>query len=171
MDITTHPTITTGRWLLLAAAGLGMLVLGLVWDAAMHAADPTLAAEEGPLTLTNPSHPDRVAQIVANLIDNARRYAATTVTVRVATDPHPTIEVADDGPGVPPRERSAMLPQVAGASRTAARSAPGSGVGLAIVAELAAAMGAKLSVTNSPPRRCPVRGEFPNARTTMMAPS
>lgn len=53
---TTPTTNITGRWLLLAAAGLGMLVLGLFWDATMHASDPRLAAEEGPLTLANPSH-------------------------------------------------------------------------------------------------------------------
>ncbi len=47
--------------------------------------------------------PDRLGQIVANLVENAIRYAATTV--RVSTTPEPStvaVRVADDGPGIAP---------------------------------------------------------------------
>ncbi|HEY4790309.1 MAG TPA: hypothetical protein VIJ05_03120, partial [Actinomycetes bacterium] len=44
------------RMVLVGAGGLVLLVVGLAWDAVLHARDPGLAAEEGVLTLSNPGH-------------------------------------------------------------------------------------------------------------------
>lgn len=41
---------------LVVAAGLGLVIAGLVADVVMHTADPMLAAAEGPLDLRNPAH-------------------------------------------------------------------------------------------------------------------
>lgn len=44
--------------------------------------------------------PDAVRDVVANLLDNARRFARTTITVSLATQPDGVeIRVGDDGPG------------------------------------------------------------------------
>ena len=53
-----EPTTTRDlkRWLLVTAGGIVLVGAGLAWDAAQHASDPDLAAREGPLALTNPSH-------------------------------------------------------------------------------------------------------------------
>ncbi|HEX8133180.1 MAG TPA: hypothetical protein VF880_07100, partial [Actinomycetes bacterium] len=40
------------RAVLVGAGGRVLLVLGLAWDAVLHARDPGLAAEEGPFTLS-----------------------------------------------------------------------------------------------------------------------
>ena len=50
--------------------------------------------------------PDRVAQIVANLVENALKYARRRITVTVAADGRHevTIRVVDDGPGIDPGE-------------------------------------------------------------------
>jgi two-component system sensor histidine kinase BaeS len=93
----------------------------------------------GPLTAT--ADPDRVAQVIANLVENALRYARREVRV-VATSNGgpPSLSVEDDGPGIPPED----IPRVFDRLFTSG-ARPGwpmtSGLGLAIVAELMAAMG------------------------------
>jgi len=85
--------------------------------------------------------PERLAQIVANLVENALKYARAEVTVdvrRVAAGIE--VRVADDGPGIPPDERERVFDRLYTARPVAGRSV-GTGIGLAIVNELAHAMG------------------------------
>ena len=93
----------------------------------------------GPCPVT--ADPDRVAQVVANLVENALRYATASVHVGVGPVPGGAgLWVLDDGPGIP----AADLPQVFGRlyqSRPRPGRPIGSGLGLTIVAELVAAMG------------------------------
>jgi two-component system sensor histidine kinase BaeS len=85
--------------------------------------------------------PERVAQIVANLVENALKYATTTVVVGVARrDGEVEITVDDDGPGIPPGERERVFERLYTARPTPGRTV-GTGIGLAIVRELVGAMG------------------------------
>ena len=91
--------------------------------------------------------PDRLAQLLANLLENAMTFARTTVTVRLADDPEPgssIITVDDDGPGIAQEDLERVFERFYRADRGPNRQM-GSGLGLAIVAELAAAMGATVS--------------------------
>ncbi len=88
--------------------------------------------------------PDRLAQLLANLLENAMTFARTAVTVGLAQD-EPSdscvIVVDDDGPGVAHGDLERVFERFYRADRGPNRRM-GSGLGLAIVAELASAMGA-----------------------------
>ena len=95
--------------------------------------------------------PQRLAQIVANLVENALKYASTTVTVavRAGSDQFGSdrieICVDDDGPGIAPTDLPHVFERLY-TSRTAPGRVVGTGIGLAIVHELAAAMGGEAHV-------------------------
>jgi two-component system sensor histidine kinase BaeS len=96
--------------------------------------------------------PERLAQIVANLVENALKYASSFVSVDVErTGPGVTLRVADDGPGIPPQERTRVFERLYTA-RPAAGRAVGTGIGLAIVHELAHAMGGTAMCEADPTR-------------------
>lgn len=77
----------------------------------------------------------RIGQCLANLLQNAERYAggATAVRVEVADD-RLRFLVDDDGPGVPPHERTYVFERFARGDRGQEVSG-GTGLGLALVAE------------------------------------
>jgi signal transduction histidine kinase len=88
--------------------------------------------------------PDRLAQLLANLVENAFTYARTTVAVSlrpaVPSGTH-VVVVEDDGPGIAPGDLPRVFDRFYQADRGPNRKV-GSGLGLAIVAELSSAMGA-----------------------------
>ena len=85
--------------------------------------------------------PDRLAQVVANLIENACKYAASTIQVTTWNrGTAAVVTVDDDGPGIPPEDLPHVFDRLWTNPRAPARHV-GSGLGLAIVAELVGAMG------------------------------
>jgi len=85
--------------------------------------------------------PDRLAQVVANLVENAIKFAASQIAVGVSpVDGGVRLVVDDDGPGIAPEDLPHVFERLYTSARHPARRG-GSGLGLAIVAELVAAMG------------------------------
>jgi two-component system sensor histidine kinase BaeS len=85
---------------------------------------------------------DRLGQIVANLVENAFKYATTLVEVGITrVDRWILVWVADDGPGIAAGDLPHVFERHFTSDRLPARQI-GSGLGLAIVSELATAMGA-----------------------------
>lgn len=81
-----------------------------------------------------------LVRAVANLLDNAVRHAPEGGHVALTMGPTPdgiAINVTDDGPGIPPDERARMTERFAQLDRT--KNGGGAGLGLAIVASVAAA--------------------------------
>ncbi len=79
-----------------------------------------------------------LSELLANLLDNALAYtqAGGTVTVRTrAADGWAYFEVEDNGPGIPEQERGRVFERF---YRVAGTGGDGSGLGLAVVAEIAA---------------------------------
>lgn len=83
-----------------------------------------------------------VEQIVVNLIDNAVKYGEGEVNeIEVSVGPGPTIRVSDRGKGIPEAEREKVFERFHRVEREETAHAPGTGIGLALVAELAEAHG------------------------------
>jgi two-component system sensor histidine kinase BaeS len=98
-------------------------------------------ATPGVRALWADADPDRVGQVVANLIENALKFAASRVEVGTAqVDGWIAVWVTDDGPGVNPADVPHIFERHFTSDRVPARKG-GVGLGLAIVAELASAMG------------------------------
>ena len=90
---------------------------------------------------------ERLAQVVANLVENALKYAAHTVEVTARAVPGGGVEiaVADDGPGIDPEDLPRVFERLYTSRRQPGRKV-GTGLGLAIVRELVTAMGGRVDV-------------------------
>ncbi len=92
---------------------------------------------------------DRFAQVLANLIENALKYANKKVSVSLSTSQHnATVAIRDDGPGIATED----LPRVFDRSFTSDRRPTrqiGSGIGLAIVKELVETMHGTIRIETS----------------------
>ncbi len=101
---------------------------------------------------------DRLAQVLANLVTNARRFAGGQVLIRVEGEEpvggapaRGRLDVADDGPGFPPALLPVAFERFRRADRARSRDAGGTGLGLAIVAGIVAAHGGSVHADNGPP--------------------
>ncbi|MET8359026.1 HAMP domain-containing sensor histidine kinase [Micromonospora sp. NPDC005171] len=94
----------------------------------------------------------RIAQILANLLDNAVTHGGGPVAVRLGRDGDSgVIEVDDDGPGVPVEDREAIFDRfVRGRVAHTRGTGDGTGLGLALVAQHATAHGGHVMVTDRP---------------------
>jgi signal transduction histidine kinase len=82
---------------------------------------------------------DRVAlaRVVRNLVDNAVRHAASTVTLDCRpVAGNAVITIADDGPGIPAQDRARIFERFVRLDPTRTRSSGGSGLGLSIVDQI-----------------------------------
>jgi signal transduction histidine kinase len=99
-----------------------------------------------------------IEQIVTNAIDNALKYAASATDhelaislVLIARDGRPGVElrVRDHGPGIPTRDRERVFERFVRVEREDTEHQPGTGLGLALVRELARAHGGEASILPS----------------------
>src|SRR5918999_1090595 len=96
--------------------------------------------------------PDRLLQVLTNLVTNAVRHAGAeaTVTLRARRDGgRVAMEVADDGPGIPPEELPHVFERLYRGSAARAEAPTGAGLGLSIVASLTRAMGGDVEVDST----------------------
>jgi signal transduction histidine kinase len=115
--------------------------------------------------------PDRLAQILRNLVDNALRYGAgSPVEVRARRDVDDlVVEVSDQGPGIPPEE----LPHVFERFRQAGSSLQhraGMGLGLYITRQLVTALGGSIEVDSGAGRGTTFLVRLPGLRSVAGPP-
>jgi len=80
---------------------------------------------------------DELQRVVRNLLDNAQRFASSSVTVSVRTlEGQVELAVADDGPGVPDEQCEHIFDRFARLADSRHRPEGGTGLGLAIVREI-----------------------------------
>ena len=97
------------------------------------------------------ANPGAVARVLANLLDNAVRHAATavTVTVRSTAEGGASVVIADDGPGIPAGDRERVFERFTRLQDARDRDSGGSGLGLAIVRELINQQGGSISLADT----------------------
>ena len=111
------------------------LLTHAVREQQLHGAPVAVEVTVEPTDLTADGDPERVHQVVANLLENAVRYTPIGGTVEVQarrTDGGVIIEVLDEGPGIPDDERARVFERFYRADAARAVSDGGAGLGLAI---------------------------------------
>ncbi|MEJ2666664.1 MAG: ATP-binding protein [Deinococcales bacterium] len=108
---------------------------------------------ETPATLTAGTDPERLVQVVTNLVDNALRVTPPEGRVMVRLERQDggfRIEVADPGPGLAPGSEGRVFERFYRADASRSRSSGGSGLGLSIVKALVELHGGSVTATNRP---------------------
>ena len=103
--------------------------------------------ESLPAVLADPVQLD---QVLANLLDNARRYAPGPIAVEATATPDDVVlRIVDHGPGISPPERERVFDQFYRLNRGGPRP-EGTGLGLAICRGIIEAAGGSIRVETTP---------------------
>jgi signal transduction histidine kinase len=95
---------------------------------------------------------DLLTQMLANLIENAIHHtpAQTRIHLKLERDRHEIVAmVSDSGPGIPPEERQKVFERFY--RLDASRTAPGSGLGLSLVAAVASLHDIRIELSDNHP--------------------
>ncbi|MBO2445740.1 HAMP domain-containing histidine kinase [Actinomadura barringtoniae] len=99
-------------------------------------------AEEGVMVVGARAH---LIRLLTNLLDNAERHAETGVWITVGrSGGEAVLEVADDGSGIPAEDRELVFKRFHRLAESRKRDTGGSGLGLPISRDIAAAHGGSL---------------------------
>jgi two-component system, OmpR family, sensor kinase len=103
---------------------------------------------EPPPPVVLAADPDRLAQAVLNLVNNAHRHTPDGTAIRVRAVEHPgevVLEVSDEGPGIPPDIRTDVFEPF-----VTAGGVESTGLGLAVVRAVVEAHGGHISLDTGP---------------------
>ncbi|HSK25537.1 MAG TPA: HAMP domain-containing sensor histidine kinase [Jiangellales bacterium] len=120
---------------------------------AVEVADPVVALADE----------DRVRQVAANLVGNARVHTppGTPVRLRAAAEAgRAVVEVSDDGPGMDPEVAARAFERFFRADPSRSRRHGGSGLGLSIAQAVVGALGGDVSLRSAPGHGTTVRVEL-----------
>jgi two-component system, OmpR family, sensor histidine kinase BaeS len=97
--------------------------------------------------------PDRLAQLITNLVENAVRYTDAPGRIEVActrADGHAVLEIRDSAPGIPAELLGMLFERFFRAEGSRSRAAGGAGLGLAICRNIVEAHGGTIAAVPSP---------------------
>jgi signal transduction histidine kinase len=133
--------------------------------AAGRQVDVVVSVQDG---LSADGDPERIHQVVANLLENAARHApdGTAVEARAVRGDAPgavTIEVIDAGPGIAPADAERVFERFYRTDAARATADGGSGLGLAIARWIVDLHGGTIRLHPNRPTGCRMRVELPPA--------
>jgi two-component system, OmpR family, phosphate regulon sensor histidine kinase PhoR len=109
---------------------------------------------ETPAGIAAEADPERLRQVLANLIDNAIKYGRADGRVEVGgrplDDAWVELTVRDDGPGIPAEAKARIFERFYRVDKARSREQGGTGLGLAIVKNVVQAHGGDVRVESSP---------------------
>ncbi len=112
------------------------------------------------------AHPDRLKQVMINLIDNAVKYNRPSGSVRVSAaveGPMVRVSVADTGIGIPAQDLPRIFERFYRVDKARSRDLGGTGLGLSIVKHIVDSHRGTVSVTSDPGRGSTFSFTLPSA--------
>ena len=107
-----------------------------------------------PAGLVAQADPDRLRQVLSNLVDNGIKYGRAggvlAVSGRVLEGPWIEVCVRDDGPGIPREAQARVFERFYRVDKARSREQGGTGLGLAIVKHAVQAHGGEVRVESEP---------------------
>lgn len=155
-DLLLLARLDAGRPLAHDEVDLTRLVVDAVSDARVTAADHhwQLDLPASPVTIRGDQH--TLHQALSNLLVNARTHtpagSTVVVTVAAATDGTVTMQVSDDGPGIPPSVQPHVFERFVRTDNARSHVSGNAGLGLSIVAAIVRAHGGRVDVASQPGR-------------------
>ncbi|WP_433394119.1 HAMP domain-containing sensor histidine kinase [Micromonospora sp. KLBMP9576] len=154
-DLLLLARLDSGRPLAVEPVDLSALVVDAVGDAHVAGPEHRWRLDLPDVVVRVPGDPARLHQVLVNLLANARVHTppGTTVTstLRVAGDVA-VLDVADDGPGVPPQLRAEVFERFSRGDSSRSRAHGSTGLGLAIVAAVVEAHHGTVGLDSRPGR-------------------
>lgn len=151
-----------------SAVELRSLVAATVEDFRGQTPNRPIVAQLPDRPITVEGDPNRLEQVVANLIENALKYSPEAAAVQIRLEAHgdgARLSVTDRGPGIPEGQKEKLFDRFFRVSSPETRDQPGLGLGLYIARSIVKAHGGQIGVESTPgtgstfyftlPRRAP----------------
>ena len=133
-------------------------------EAALHSPDLAFDVSVEPTDLAVDGDPERLHQVLGNLVENAARFAPDDTTVDLvarAEGGRVVFEVLDRGPGIPPEALTRVFERFYRTDEARSTDEGGSGLGLAIARWIVELHGGRIHAEQRDPTGCRMVVELP----------
>ncbi|MEZ5139971.1 MAG: ATP-binding protein [Acidimicrobiales bacterium] len=133
-------------------------------EAALHSPDLEFKVAIDPPDLAVDGDPERLHQVLGNLVENAARFAPDDTTVELTAtrrEGRVVFEVLDRGPGIPPEALTRVFERFYRTDEARSTDEGGSGLGLAIARWIVELHGGRIRAERREPTGCRMVVELP----------